>query len=190
MFDTNNSSTQIIETYSNIPKVKNLSFELYLSYRPWQWITLRNVSSLGKQNIVWIDRSLNQSDIYYRSTSALSLNLPYSYQFETQFTSYKNTPKAWLRYEPGILYGFSVSKTFFNGNMFVKVFMDSPFDKHGVINSHTILSSPNLSYDKLWKIQTRSVGIEISINLKSGKEIGLRRNRSLKDTDIRSGIDN
>lgn len=189
-FDSDKSSTQIIETYSNIPKVKKLSLDLYLSYRPWQWITFRNVSSFGIQNIAWTDRLLNQSDIYYSSTSMLSLNLPYSYQFEARFTSYKNTSKAWLSYDPGILYGFSITKTLLNGNMFVKVFMDNPFDKHGVVNSRTILSSPELSYDKLWKIQTRSVGIEVSINLKRGKKIGLKRNRSLKDTDIRSGIDN
>ncbi len=189
-FDSDNSSAQIVETYSNIPKVKKLSLDLFLSYRPWQWITIRNVSSFGMQNISWIDQLLNQSDIFYSSTSVLSLNLPYSYQFEARFTSYKNTSKAWLRYDPGVLYGFSVSKTFFNGNMVLKAFVDSPFDKHGVENSRTILSSSKLSYDKLWKIQTRSVGLEISLNFKSGKKIGLKRDTSLKDSDIRSGIDN
>lgn len=190
VFDSNETSFQVIETYSNISKMKMLSLELYLSYRPWQWMTLRNVSSLGIQNIASSKMSLNQSDGFYRSTSVMSLNLPSSWQFEASFTSYKHTPKAWVRYEPGVMYGFSLSKTLMNGNMFVKAFLDSPFDKHGVADSRTTLSSPGLSYNKLWRIQTRSVGIEVSINLRGGKKVGLKRNTSLKDTDIRSGISN
>ncbi len=190
VFDTDLSSAQVIETYSNIPRVEDLSLELYLSYRPWQWLTLRNVSSLGLQNIVWHSKSLSQSDGFYQSTSVMSLRLPASLQFEASFTLYKNRSKAWLHYEPGALYGFSLSKTLMDGNFYIKLFADSPFDRHGVMDSRTNLSSPNLSYTKLWEIHTRSVGIEISINLRGGKKVGLKRNTSLKDSDIRSGIDN
>ncbi len=190
IFDTDKTSSQLIETYSNISKVKILSLELFLSYRPWQWMTLRNVSSVGIQNIVSSGHSLDQSDRFYRSTSVVSFNLPKAWRLDSRFTAYKVTPKAWLRYEPGIMYGFSLSKTLMNGNMNVSAFLDSPFEKHGVMDSRTILSAPNVSYNKLWKIQNRCVGIEVSINLRGGKKVGLKRNTSLKDTDIQTGIAN
>lgn len=190
VFHTDQTNSQLIETYSNISKVKMLSLQLFLSYRPWQWLTLRNVSSFGIQKIIDSNKLLNQSDFYYRSTSVLSLNLPANWQFESSFSCYKVTPKAWIVYEPGNMYSFSLSKTLWNGNMLVSVFTDSPFTKHGTLDSRTILSTPNLSYNKLWKIQTRGVGVKVSITLRRGKKSGLKRDTSLKDTDIQSGITN
>lgn len=190
VFGSDETASRVVETYSNISKVRRLSIEWFLSYRPWQWMTLRNVSSFGIQNIVSSKYALDESNGFYQSTSVLTLNLSSSWKFETRFTAYKNTPKAWIRYQDGIMYGFSLAKTLMKGNMYVRVFADSPFDRHGTLDSRTILSSPNLSYDKLWKIQTRSVGIDVSINLHKGKKVGLKRNTSLKDTDIQSGIAN
>ena len=74
------------------------------------------------------------------------------------------------------------------GNMYVSIFADSPFAKRGEMDSQTYLSAPNVSYDKLWKIQTRCIGIEMSINLNRGKKAGLKSNTSLQDTDIKTGI--
>lgn len=190
VYNADKTASQIIETYSNINRVKKLSLELFLSYRPWQWITLRNVSSFGMQNISSHGESLNQSDWFYRSTSVITFNLPKTWKVETRFTCYKLDSKAWIHYSPGILYGVSLSKTLMKGNMFISVFMDNPFDSRGVVNSHTILSSSAVSYDKLWKIQTRAVGIEVSINLQRGKKVGIKRDTSLRDTDIKSGIAN
>ena len=188
VFDTDQTYSQLIETYSNISKVKKLSLELFLSYRPWQWLTLRNVSSFGLQNISDDSKLLDQSDRFYRSASTVTFNLPKSWKFETRFNCYKVTPKAWVTYEPGVGYGFSLSKTLMKGNMYVSVFADSPFAKRGEMDSQTYLSAPNVSYDKLWKIQARCIGIEMSINLNRGKKAGLKRNTSLKDTDIKTGI--
>ncbi len=188
VFDTDKTNSLLIETYSNISKVKTLSFELFLAYRPWQWLTLRNVSSCGIQNIADDNKALDQSDRFYRSASTVTFNLPQNWKFETRFNCYKVTPKAWVTYESGTMYGFSLSKTLMKGNMYVSVFADSPFAKHGEMDSHTLLSAPNVSYDKLWKVQVRCVGIEVSINLNRGKKAGLKRNTSLQDTDIKTGI--
>lgn len=190
VFSADETFSRLIETYGNVSRVKALSLELFLSYRPWQWLTLRNVSSAGIQNISSGSMSLYQSDGFYRSTSVLTFNLPSSWKFESRFSCYKLEPKAWVRYKPGVMYGFSLSRTLMKGNMSVGAFLDCPFDRHGTSDSRTILSAPGLSYDKLWKIQHRSVGIEVSLNLRGGKKVGLKRDTSLKDTDIQSGIAN
>lgn len=187
-YHSNQTLSGLIETYCNITKMKSAILEIFISYRPFQWLTLRNVSTGGYQNIVYNEKGLDQSDWYYRSTSVATFNLPESWQIEASFSAYKNTPTAWLRYKPGCLYSFSVSKTFMKGNMLVKLFTDKPFNKHGVSNSRTILTSPEVTFDKLWKIQSRSVGLEISVNFRGGKKVGLKRDTSLRDTDISTGI--
>ena len=190
IFDTNDTFSRLIETYDNIAKTKDLSFELFMSYRPWQWLTLRNASSCGIQNIEDNSLSLKQTSRYYRSASTVTFNFPNTWTFEANFNCYRMQPKAWLKYDPGYIYGFALSKTLMKGKIFVKLFADSPFDKHGEIDSHTILTSPNVSFDKLWKIQNRCFGVEVSININGGKKVKLERNTSLKDTDIKTGITN
>ena len=190
VFNTDKTFSQLIETYSNISKVKSMTLKLFMSYRPWQWLTLRNVSSCGIQDIEDYSKSLNQTSRFYRSASVITFNIPDTWKIEARFNCYRLQPKAWIKYDPGYMYGFSISKTFMKGNMYVSVFADSPFDKHGEFDSHTIMSAPNVSYDKLWKIQNRCFGIEVSINLRGGKKVKLERNTSLKDTDIKTGIAN
>lgn len=188
VFDTDKSYSQIIETYSNVSKVKTLSMDLFLVLRPWNWLKFINVSSVGVQQITSPGLSLKQSDAFYRSTTAVTFNLPKTWQIEASFSGFKLTPKAWLRYEPGHLYSFAVSKTLMKGDMFVKMFFDCPFDKHGESDSRTNLMAPNVSYNYLYKVQGRCIGIELSINLRKGKKFRLDRNTSLKESDIQSGI--
>lgn len=68
------------------------------------------------------------------------------------------------------------------------MFFDCPFDKHGESDSRTNLMAPNVSYNYLYKVQGRCIGIELSINLRKGKKFRLDRNTSLKESDIQSGI--
>lgn len=190
VYDSNQTYTQVIETYSNISQVKMLSFELFLSFRPWKWLKLLSVSSVGIQNINSDKMSLNQSDGFYRSTSVVAFYMPSAWQFETSFSAYRQTPQAWIRYQPGAMYSFSLSKTLMNGNMSVKFFVDSPFYTRGVHDSRAILSAPGLSFDKLWKTNVRCIGIDVSLNLQVGKKAGIKRNTSLKDNDIQTGVAN
>ena len=190
VFDTDETYSRLIETYSNIGKVKDLKLELFMSYRPWQWMTFRNVSSCGIQNIEDCRMALDQTSRYYSSSSVLTFNLPDTWKIEARFNCFRIQPKAWIKYDPGHRYGFAVSKTLMKGKMYVNVFADSPFDKHGELDSRTVMHAPNVSYDKLWKIQDTCFGIEVSFNLSGGKKVKLERNRSLKDTDIKTGIGN
>ena len=188
VYGTDKTRSQLIETYDNVSRVRTLSCELFVSYRPWKWLTLRNVSSFGVHNISSDRMSLNQLDGFYRSTTAATFNLPAKWRINANFTFYKVEPQAWLTYRPGVLYDFSVTKTLLDGNMYVSVFADSPFNKQGRNDSRTILSTPDISYNKLWRTRVRAVGIEVSINLQGGKKVRLERDTSLKDTDIKTGI--
>lgn len=187
-FNTDRTFSRLIKKYCNIPDMKSATLQLFLSYRPFQWLRLMNVSTLGYQYLSFPQKGLDQSDWYYRSTTAATFNLPKYWQIEASFSAFKNTPTAWVHYKPGNLYSIAVSKTLMKGDMTIKLFADDIFNKGGISSSRTVMDAPNARYNKHWKIKARAAGIEISINFRGGNKADLKRDTSLQDTDISTGI--
>lgn len=182
----NRDENMLINTYGNIDKTDEIGANVYFNYRPVSILSLMATGNVAYYAMRSGDYDLKQNSIIYNATVMCDVFLQKNWTMGLQYGNYKNVPYAWGKSYAFSLYSFYVSKSFLDGALNIKAVVNSPFNKYYQIKDERI-------HTDYYSLQTnfataRSIGINISYTIKSGKKRDIKRDRSLQNTDQQTGI--
>lgn len=179
-------TSMIVRTYDNIHRIKVAGANLYYNYRPLSRLSLTATGNVNYCTMESNALDLHQHSWEYNLTFFGTWMLTHGWSINGQYGNYKNRPDAWGKSEAFSLYSLSVSKSLLNNSLFVKLVVNSPFNRYEKLRTsrqYTGYTSSQTNY-----MIARSFGIDISYTLRSGKPRKIERDRSLRSTDQQTGI--
>ncbi len=182
----NRDKNMLINTYGNIDKTDEIGANVYFNYRPISILSLMATGNIDYYTMRSGNYELKQNSIIYNATVMCDVFLQKSWTMGLQYGNYKNIPSAWGKSYAFSLYSFYVSKSFLDGTLNIKAVINSPFNKYYQIKDERI-------HTDYYILQTnfataRSIGINITYTIKSGKKRDIKRERSLQNSDQQTGI--
>ena len=178
---------QLITQYQNIVFSRNFGSNLYFNYRP---IPLLSLTFSG--NIDWYknqesEQLWDKSNIAHNLTLMCDVFLKKNWTIALQYGNYKNPAEIWAKSHAFSISSLAISKSFFKGSLNTRVVMNSPFQKYNelLVEQHlTHFSRSQTNY-----LTARAFGIDITYTFKSGNPKELKRDRRLKSSDQKTGVE-
>jgi len=178
---------QLITQYQNIVFSRDFGSNLYFNYRP---IPLLSLTFSG--NIDWYknqesEQLWDKSNIAHNLTLMCDVFLKKNWTIALQYGNYKNPAEIWAKSHAFSISSLAISKSFFKGTLNARVVMNSPFQKYNELLVEQDL--PYFSRSQTNYLTARAFGIDITYTFKSGKPKELKRDKRLKSSDQKTGID-
>jgi hypothetical protein len=176
----------LIDTYDNIDHNYEFGGNCYMNWHPINKISLTfsgDIEHIRQKSDIF---NLNQKTLIYNLTCMSDLTLKRNWNIGVQYGVYKDTPGAWEKIEPISLYSFYLSKSLLKNQLNVRLTINSPFNRYEKLS--TSKERDNYINHQNNFMTARAFGIDITYNIKSGKVRKIKRDRSLLNSDQKTGI--
>lgn len=176
-----------VSTYGNIGKSCLWSVEFNLDWQPVYFLSLSANGDFGRRRLVSSHLDARQYDWIYNITPHADFLLPLHWRIGGQYGIYRSEPDFFQKTNAVSLYSFYVSKSFLDGDLSVSARIQNPFGKY--ISSRVSTYLVTQQTEQTNHVIGRTFSISLSYTFGSGRSIRLRRDRSLGNKDLESGID-
>lgn len=179
--------SKLIDTYGNIANNDDLQLLANMQWSPVKVVSLSWSGSLGYRWLMADAQSLHQKEWYYTFAPYLTFYLPHNWNVKASYGMFKNLNSPWTTSSMLTQYSFNIGKSLMGGRLTLSVEINSPFQKY--FRSHRTISLPS----GYWMQQTnfltaRSFGLNVYYSLHKGKSVDLKRDRTLKSSDMQTGV--
>lgn len=183
--ELSNSST-IISSYDNIGKVNTLTGNLFVNWQPISQLVLKFNLNGGLYNLKSERLNLSQKDYILNMFGWIDYYLPNNWSIGANVMHFKQAPEPFGTINSITNYSAHVGKTWMKGALSTIIEIANPFSKYSKLKN-TVYSN-RFTTEKINYITTRYIGINISYTLQYGEKSKLKRDSSLTNSDLNSGI--
>ncbi len=185
-YDYYNDQKRLINTFGNIHHTTQWGGNLYVSYRPWCFLSLMVAGDIGSYQMRDQKLGVDQNALVYNLTCFGDFYLPHNWSVGGQYGTYKNAPDIWGKRKAFPLYSLYVGKSFLKSALNVRAVINSPFHKYFSIYESTRRDGYSFFQDN--SAIARSFELSVSYTLSGGKTKNLQRDRSLQNDDQQTGV--
>lgn len=175
-----------LSQYMNINSLNDYRMNFYGNYKPVLPLSLTLTGDFG-----WY-RMKDYAGAYdngksYNITFMCDVSLKNQWTLSLQYGNYLNMHPIWNRSHSFNIYSCSISKSFLKNALNVRAVINSPFDKFTEIREQNLL--PSFSGSQTNFMRARAFGIDITYTLQKGTHKEIKRDRTLKSDDQKTGVE-
>lgn len=181
LFAQPNDVQTLYQTYENGKSLNSLALNLSVNYRPTTVLSMNiNLSATR----YWFRRENYdlQKEFSYRAVGSVDYQLPHNWNLESNISYAQAEPSFGVNYRHSLRYSFFASKTFWRDRMTVTLQVNDPFHKYSQFQATEW--GKNFTQVRQNDIAAQAIGLRLNYRISSGKNATVKRNQSLKTSDL------
>lgn len=175
-----------LSQYMNINSLNDYRMNFYGNYKPVLPLSLTLTGDFGWYRMKDYAGACDDGKLY-NITFMCDVSLKNQWTLSLQYGNYLNMHPIWNRSHSFNIYSCSISKSFLKNALNVRAVINSPFDKFTEIREQNLL--PSFSGSQTNFMRARSFGIDITYTLQKGTHKEIKRDRTLKSDDQKTGVE-
>lgn len=175
-----------LSQYMNINSLNDYRMNFYGNYKPVLPLSLTLTGDFGWYRMKDHAGACDDGKSY-NITFMCDVSLKNQWTLSLQYGNYLNMHPIWNRSHSFNIYSCSISKSFLKNALNVRAVINSPFDKFTEIREQNLL--PSFSGSQTNFMRARAFGIDITYTLQKGTHKEIKRDRTLKSDDQKTGIE-
>ncbi|MFC2312896.1 MAG: outer membrane beta-barrel family protein [Prevotella denticola] len=175
-----------LSQYMNINSLNDYRMNFYGNYKPVLPLSLTLTGDFGWYRMKDYAGACDDGKSY-NITFMCDVSLKNQWTLSLQYGNYLNMHPIWNRSHSFNIYSCSISKSFLKNALNVRAVINSPFDKFTEIREQNLL--PSFSGSQTNFMRARAVGIDITYTLQKGTHKEIKRDRTLKSDDQKTGVE-
>ncbi|MGP1592557.1 MAG: outer membrane beta-barrel family protein [Prevotella multiformis] len=175
-----------LSQYMNINSLNDYRMNFYGNYKPVLPLSLTLTGDFGWYRMKDYASACDDGKSY-NITFMCDVSLKNQWTLSLQYGNYLNMHPIWNRSHSFNIYSCSISKSFLKNALNVRAVINSPFDKFTEIREQNLL--PSFSGSQTNFMRARAVGIDITYTLQKGTHKEIKRDRTLKSDDQKTGVE-
>lgn len=175
-----------LSQYMNINSLNDYRMNFYGNYKPVLPLSLTLTGDFGWYRMKDYAGACDDGKSY-NITFMCDVSLKNQWTLSLQYGNYLNMHPIWNRSHSFNIYSCSISKSFLKNALNVRAVINSPFDKFTEIREQNLL--PSFSGSQTNFMRARSFGIDITYTLQKGTHKEIKRDRTLKSDDQKTGVE-
>ena len=175
-----------LSQYMNISSLNDYRINFYGNYKPVLPLSLTLTGDFGWYRMKDYAGACDDGKSY-NITFMCDVSLKNQWTLSLQYGNYLNMHPIWNRSHSFNIYSCSISKSFLKNALNVRAVINSPFDKFTEIREQNLL--PSFSGSQTNFMRARAFGIDITYTLQKGTHKEIKRDRTLKSDDQKTGVE-
>ena len=175
-----------LSQYMNINSLNDDRMNFYGNYKPVLPLSLTLTGDFGWYRMKDHAGACDDGKSY-NITFMCDVSLKNQWTLSLQYGNYLNMHPIWNRSHSFNIYSCSISKSFLKNALNVTAVINSPFDKFTEIREQNLL--PSFSGSQTNFMRARAFGIDITYTLQKGTHKEIKRDRTLKSDDQKTGVE-
>ena len=175
-----------LSQYMNINSLNDYRMNFYGNYKPVLPLSLTLTGDFGWYRMKDHAGACDEGKSY-NITFMCDVSLKNQWTLSLQYGNYLNMHPIWNRSHSFNIYSCSISKSFLKNALNVRAVINSPFDKFTEIREQNLL--PSFSGSQTNFMRARAFGIDITYTLQKGTHKEIKRDRTLKSDDQKTGVE-
>lgn len=175
-----------LSQYMNISSLNDYRMNFYGNYKPVLPLSLTLTGDFGWYRMKDYAGACDDGKSY-NITFMCDVSLKNQWTLSLQYGNYLNMHPIWNRSHSFNIYSCSISKSFLKNALNVRAVINSPFDKFTEIREQNLL--PSFSGSQTNFMRARAFGIDITYTLQKGTHKEIKRDRTLKSDDQKTGVE-
>lgn len=175
-----------LSQYMNINSLNDYRMNFYGNYKPVLPLSLTLTGDFGWYRMKDHAGACDDGKSY-NITFMCDVSLKNQWTLSLQYGNYLNMHPIWNRLHSFNIYSCSISKSFLKNALNVRGVINSPFDKFTEIREQNLL--PSFSGSQTNFMRARAFGIDITYTLQKGTHKEIKRDRTLKSDDQKTGVE-
>lgn len=175
-----------LSQYMNINSLNDYRMNFYGNYKPVLPLSLTLTGDFGWYRMKDYTGACDDGKSY-NITFMCDVSLKNQWTLSLQYGNYLNRHPIWNRSHSFNIYSCSISKSFLKNALNVRAVINSPFDKFTEIREQNLL--PSFSGSQTNFMRARAFGIDITYTLQKGTHKEIKRDRTLKSDDQKTGVE-
>ena len=175
-----------LSQYMNINSLNDYRMNFYGNYKPVLPLSLTLTGDFGWYRMKDYTGACDDGKSY-NITFMCDVSLKNQWTLSLQYGNYLNMHPIWNRSHSFNIYSCSISKSFLKNALNVRAVINSPFDKFTEIREQNLL--PSFSGSQTNFMRARAFGIDITYTLQKGTHKEIKRDRTLKSDDQKTGVE-
>ncbi len=175
-----------LSQYMNINSLNDYRMNFYGNYKPVLPLSLTLTGDFGWYRMKDYAGACDDGNSY-NITFMCDVSLKNQWTLSLQYGNYLNMHPIWNRSHSFNIYSCSISKSFLKNALNVRAVINSPFDKFTEIREQNLL--PSFSGSQTNFMRARAFGIDITYTLQKGTHKEIKRDRTLKSDDQKTGVE-
>ena len=175
-----------LSQYMNINSLNDDRMNFYGNYKPVLPLSLTLTGDFGWYRMKDHAGACDDGKSY-NITFMCDVSLKNQWTLSLQYGNYLNMHPIWNRSHSFNIYSCSISKSFLKNALNVRAVINSPFDKFTEIREQNLL--PSFSGSQTNFMRARAFGIDITYTLQKGTHKEIKRDRTLKSDDQKTGVE-
>lgn len=175
-----------LSQYMNISSLNDYRMNFYGNYKPVLPLSLTLTGDFGWYRMKDHAGACDDGKSY-NITFMCDVSLKNQWTLSLQYGNYLNMHPIWNRSHSFNIYSCSISKSFLKNALNVRAVINSPFDKFTEIREQNLL--PSFSGSQTNFMRARAFGIDITYTLQKGTHKEIKRDRTLKSDDQKTGVE-
>lgn len=175
-----------LSQYMNINSLNDYRMNFYGNYKPVLPLSLTLTGDFGWYRMKDYAGACDDGESY-NITFMCDVSLKNQWTLSLQYGNYLNMHPIWNRSHSFNIYSCSISKSFLKNALNVRAVINSPFDKFTEIREQNLL--PSFSGSQTNFMRARAFGIDITYTLQKGTHKEIKRDRTLKSDDQKTGVE-
>lgn len=175
-----------LSQYMNINSLDDYRMNFYGNYKPVLPLSLTLTGDFGWYRMKDHAGACDDGKSY-NITFMCDVSLKNQWTLSLQYGNYLNMHPIWNRSHSFNIYSCSISKSFLKNALNVRAVINSPFDKFTEIREQNLL--PSFSGSQTNFMRARAFGIDITYTLQKGTHKEIKRDRTLKSDDQKTGVE-
>lgn len=175
-----------LSQYMNINSLNDYRMNFYGNYKPVLPLSLTLTGDFGWYRMKDYAGACDDGKSY-NITFMCDVSLKNQWTLGLQYGNYLNMHPIWNRSHSFNIYSCSISKSFLKNALNVRAVINSPFDKFTEIREQNLL--PSFSGSQTNFMRARAFGIDITYTLQKGTHKEIKRDRTLKSDDQKTGVE-
>lgn len=175
-----------LSQYMNINSLNDYRMNFYGNYKPVLPLSLTLTGDFGWYRMKDHAGACDDGKSY-NITFMCDVSLKNQWTLSLQYGNYLNMHPIWNRSHSFNIYSCSISKSFLKNALNVRAVINSPFDKFTEIREQNLL--PSFSGSQTNFMRARAFGIDITYTLQKGTHKEIKRDRTLKSDDQKTGVE-
>ena len=175
-----------LSQYMNINSLNDYRMNFYGNYKPVLPLSLTLTGDFGWYRMKDYAGACDEGKSY-NITFMCDVSLKNQWTLSLQYGNYLNMHPIWNRSHSFNIYSCSISKSFLKNALNVRAVINSPFDKFTEIREQNLL--PSFSGSQTNFMRARAFGIDITYTLQKGTHKEIKRDRTLKSDDQKTGVE-
>lgn len=175
-----------LSQYMNINSLNDYRMNFYGNYKPVLPLSLTLTGDFGWYRMKDYASACDDGKSY-NITFICDVSLKNQWTLSLQYGNYLSMHPIWNRSHSFNIYSCSISKSFLKNALNVRAVINSPFDKFTEIREQNLL--PSFSGSQTNFMRARAVGIDITYTLQKGTHKEIKRDRTLKSDDQKTGVE-